>query len=757
MASPRSAGPLRILIVIPGKPGDQGMAFSRRQAAALAAMSDAEVETWFLQDRISPSGLLRARKSFLSTIDRFLPDVVHAHYGTMTALFCILLSPAPVVVTFHGSDLNRTPKDGFLRDLFGRVASQLAALGTAGIICVSEGLRQRLWWLREKARVIPMGVALERYVPLPREEARQQLGWPDRPRKIIFNARDSAVKRLDIALTVEEHLKRSGVEAELELLRGGITQDEMPVLLSGADALLLCSDTEGSPTMVKEAMACNLPVVTCDVGDVRQQLAGVDPGAITTQDADALTAALTRVLKDGRRSNGRAMAVHNRIDAGSLDRMTYDLLKQSAGGNAGSAPIGVSGRSMEWITVLIAIALPLRPSVLPLLVALLLCCAMWARVTHRSVPGKLTARSPLFWSAALYGAYLLGLLWSTNMDFAGLDLGIKSSLALFALLPIIGTPSIRSIRPKYAFIGANAVIVVICLARAAFRSIELYLHAGPQAHPDGYALSLPFFASGFSAFLHPTYMAMYLTLALMLLARMQAGRAGDERLTTVTALLLVLGIVLCASKAGWIILVLAGFGLLAERWSERRMRRTVGWGLLAVFLVGTTLYFTTAYVHERIGQVLNVFQGSVPRIDASNSTDDRRLVWDAASAVVASHPWTGVGTGDVKDELLKTYADRDYVEPLRKKLNAHDQYLNTGVALGIGGILLLLVMVIVPMMSAFRRGDIMLVSFLLLNAFNWTVESMLEVQAGTIFFAFFAWMLTQDETRTSRPTDLTNS
>jgi glycosyltransferase involved in cell wall biosynthesis len=227
------------------------MAFSRRQAAALGAMPGAEVETWFLQDRISPSGLLRARRSFRSELERFAPDVVHAHYGTMTALFCVLLSPVPVVITFHGSDLNRTPKDGFFRDLFGRVASQLAALGAAGVICVSEGLRQRLWWRRGMARIIAMGVPLERYRPLSHEEARQQLGWPDRPMKVVFNARDSAVKRLDIALAVEERLKASGMDAELELLSGGVTQEEMPIILSAADALLLCSDTEGSPTMVK--------------------------------------------------------------------------------------------------------------------------------------------------------------------------------------------------------------------------------------------------------------------------------------------------------------------------------------------------------------------------------------------------------------------------------------------------------------------------------------------------------------------------
>ena len=145
----------------------------------------------------------------------------------------------------------------------------------------------------------------------------------------------------------------------------------------------------------------------------------------------------------------------------------------------------------------------------------------------------------------------------------------------------------------------------------------------------------------------------------------------------------------------------------------------VAWGLVLALVSGVALYLGTDFVHERVGQVVRTLQESGPDQQASNSTDDRRLVWRAAAGVVAAHPWSGVGTGDVKDELLKVYAERGYAEPLRKKLNAHDQYLNTGVALGIGGMLLLLLMVVVPTAFAARKRQVLLISFLLLNALNW--------------------------------------
>jgi glycosyltransferase involved in cell wall biosynthesis len=78
----------------------------------------------------------------------------------------------------------------------------------------------------------------------------------------------------------------------------------MPTYMNAADALLLTSNREGSPNAVKEALACNLPVVSTDVGDVRERLSGVSPSAVCTTD-DGLTDALVDVLAQGARSNGR--------------------------------------------------------------------------------------------------------------------------------------------------------------------------------------------------------------------------------------------------------------------------------------------------------------------------------------------------------------------------------------------------------------------------------------------------------------------
>jgi glycosyltransferase involved in cell wall biosynthesis/Na+-driven multidrug efflux pump len=322
--------PVRVVMVIPGLKEGNELPFSRRQAAAMR-ISGMEVTTFFFDGRTSLHGLWKARRAFKLCCSEARPDVVHAHYGTVTALFTVLFSPAPVVVTFHGSDLNPTPTDGRIRDILGRLMSQVAAFFASGIICVSKGLRDRLWWRREEAQILPMGVDLGHFRPMHRDTCRAQLGWPTEGAIILFNGNNPALKRMDIAEQVEALLKARGLNVRLQVLTGSIEATRMPVLMNASNALLLCSDREGSPTMVKEAMACGIPVVSNDVGDVRERTAGVIPGAVVAQDASALAEALHQVLAQGGRSNGRERAVENGIDAAAIDRATFLYLHRIAG------------------------------------------------------------------------------------------------------------------------------------------------------------------------------------------------------------------------------------------------------------------------------------------------------------------------------------------------------------------------------------------------------------------------------------------
>jgi glycosyltransferase involved in cell wall biosynthesis len=84
----------------------------------------------------------------------------------------------------------------------------------------------------------------------------------------------------------------------------GVPHAEMPTYMNAADALLLTSNREGSPNTVKEAMACNLPVVATDVGDVAERLDGVSPAAVGETDAELITG-LIEVLEADARSDGR--------------------------------------------------------------------------------------------------------------------------------------------------------------------------------------------------------------------------------------------------------------------------------------------------------------------------------------------------------------------------------------------------------------------------------------------------------------------
>ncbi len=296
---------MRVLFVIPGEASGSSMVFARRQAVALAGHG-VTVETFFLQSRTSPRTLFAEARRFRAACRAFRPDLIHAHFGTMTAMFAILASGRlPVVITFRGSDLNYVPTSAGPRAFIGRVLSQLAALGAARIVCVSGKLRDQLWTRRNRVTVLPSGVDPRVFSPMLRDEARRQLGWADEPIVLFNSGHDARNKRLNLAQQSFARVQAALPAARMEILAGGVPPERIPLLMNAADCLLVTSDAEGSPTVVQEAIATNLPIVSVDVGDVVERVRGISETCIAARDPKVLADALVRILQRRPRSNGR--------------------------------------------------------------------------------------------------------------------------------------------------------------------------------------------------------------------------------------------------------------------------------------------------------------------------------------------------------------------------------------------------------------------------------------------------------------------
>ncbi len=263
------------------------------------------------------------------------PDLVHAQFGKFNALLAaIAVGRVPLVITFRGSDINVNPQYSRLRSSLGLMASHLASLQASAVVCVSREIASKLVFRPKCLEVLPSGVDTAAFHPSDRKAARLALGWPlDRP-TVLFNAGSNPkIKNLPLAEAVVAWARRQVPALEFVVLRGDLDPERMPLAMAAADCLLVTSLSEGSPTVVQEAMACDLPVVTVPVGDVRERLQGVEHSVVVEGGVPELGAALVNFLKLPRWSNGS-----RRLGAAALDQVAqgiesiyYKSLRQSPG------------------------------------------------------------------------------------------------------------------------------------------------------------------------------------------------------------------------------------------------------------------------------------------------------------------------------------------------------------------------------------------------------------------------------------------
>ena len=309
-----AAQPLRVLMVTGVYPTQQrphSGTFIKSQADSL---SEAGLHVEIVHPGPGPV-LLRYLKAALEVFQktrrgRF--DIVHGHYGTW-CLATLAQRRVPVVASLLGTDLLGIAANGGRYSakaaLYERISRWLCGRVDA-VIVKSEQMKAAA---NGNVFVIPNGVDFDTFRPLSRQAARAQLGWNPAANYILF-ANDPArtVKNYPLAVAAVECLRRNGASAEL-VVANGLPQSRLVQYLNASNALILSSNSEGSPNVVKEAMACNVPVVSTDVGDVAQVIGRTEGCSVWPHDPEALARGLERAL-------GRAAPTTGRDDIRHLDR-----------------------------------------------------------------------------------------------------------------------------------------------------------------------------------------------------------------------------------------------------------------------------------------------------------------------------------------------------------------------------------------------------------------------------------------------------
>ena len=271
-----------------------------------------EVDYFTIQGK-GITGYLRNYKRFVDTIDQFKPDIIHAHYG-LSGLFANLQRKVPVVTTYHGSDINTPTVYPF---------SRLCMMLSTHNIFVSEKIRFKSGSKRNYS-VIPCGVDIQLFQPMDKLQAREELELDKTLSYVLFaGAFQNTVKNAKLALDAVALLD------DVKLLElKGYSREQVVTLMHAVDAVLLTSFTEGSPQFIKEAMACNCPIVSVPAGDVPEVIKDTEGCCITTYDPFDVSGKLCMALLDKKRSTGRKRILKLKLDSVSIAKRILEVYKK---------------------------------------------------------------------------------------------------------------------------------------------------------------------------------------------------------------------------------------------------------------------------------------------------------------------------------------------------------------------------------------------------------------------------------------------
>lgn len=376
----------------------------------------------------------------------------------------------------------------------------------------------------------------------------------------------------------------------------------------------------------------------------------------------------------------------------------------------------------EYSFSILAFVIPIYPKLIPFSIAI---CFLTSLLDFSFSIKKIKIYLPLL---LYFFVILLGFFLSSNIEKYFFEVELNLSFLMIPLALIFSKTSLFLIRNKIFISFVEGLLISILLS---FFSLLVNINSIQSIEDVLY--------NNLSVFYHPSYMSMYFTFGILILWNSKINKETffSKRITNILLIIFSFYVILLMSKTALLLLVFihlyCGFVWMHKTkiWKSFALAFTLG---ITFFIIG---YSSSTYVQNRID---NVFEMSSK--DNSGSTGMRIIAWNASLKLIKQNPVLGCGVGDFEDELSLDYMRNKNYKMAKSKINAHNQYLQTTGKSGVVGLLSLLLIFYVVIVKNKSRISIL---FLWIIGFNFITESILQTQAGIVFFVFFISLFSSKE------------
>lgn len=335
---------------------------------------------------------------------------------------------------------------------------------------------------------------------------------------------------------------------------------------------------------------------------------------------------------------------------------------------------------------------------------------------------------------AFFCLQLIGMAYTENLSRGWFSIQVQLSLFAFPI-SFIGFGMLNKYAYRMvlkAFLIGSIIAAIYCAMQSAYKVLILdykYYH---------------FLGHRFSVIVHANYFALYLVFAQLILTYLrwpmiEMKNLGRSILNVSTFLLLSVSILLSGSKIGVIMWSLALIGTTVGMLGTIKNKLIPVTFLMFMFGLMAVFISVNPFLQKRIMSVIHIAQGDTEvEPSAHESTAVRSLVYNSALELATSQPWYGQGTGDFQDALDAVYEEKSYVKAKERHYNAHNQFLQAWISVGIPGLMLIIGIFTVVFHRAVTSREWLFLGFAVLALLISLTESIFNVQAGVVFFSFFA-------------------